>query len=71
MYIQIKLMKRVKQLKLHDPKFVSWMSRPTSSLWKEYFVNSKEAHSKNDMLYNGNFFYQELFSNLEVHVQDI
>ena len=41
----------------------------TSSLWKEYYINSKEAHSKNDMLYNGNFFYQELRSKLEV--QDI
>ena len=67
MYIQIKLMKREKQLKLHDQKFASWMS--TSSLWKEHYVNSKEAHSKNDMLYNGNFFYQELCSKLEV--QDI
>ena len=40
----------------------------TSSLWKEHYV-SKEAHSKNDMVYNGNFFYQELCSKLEV--QDI
>ena len=38
----------------------------TSSLCKEYYVNSKEAYSKNDMLYNGNFFYQELCSKLEV-----
>ena len=41
----------------------------TSSLWKEHYVNSKEAHSKIDMLYNWNFFYQELCSKLEV--QDI
>ena len=50
-------------------KFASWMS--TSSLWKEHYVNSKEAYSKNGMLYNGSFFYQELCSKLEVHVQDI
>ena len=41
----------------------------TSLLWKEHYVNSKEAYSKNGMLYNGSFFYQELCSKLEV--QDI
>ena len=47
-------MKKNKAGEITYQKFASWMS--TSSLWKEHYVISKEAYSKNDILYNGSFF---------------